>query len=172
MKVKVVLGGEAVNIPNTNIGLGVAFIRVWADGNGFTSASNSIGSLGYILLETPEFDVGAVDDERQQLFTHLHTQVVHWTISTNLFVKDGGIANVTMAVPVQEDGNVVEKKIQFVASTCTGVSVVTNALDFSCEMLQEAQTLAELDQPIMPDNVVQAAADSTPQADAGTSAVA
>ena len=47
MRVKLVLGGEAVNIPKTDIGLGVAFIRVWVDGNGFTSASNDLGALGY-----------------------------------------------------------------------------------------------------------------------------
>ncbi|HSY88012.1 MAG TPA: hypothetical protein VLA85_15700, partial [Verrucomicrobiae bacterium] len=65
MRVKLVLGGEAVNIPKTDIGLGIAFIRVWVDGNGFTSASNDLGTLGYILLETPEVDVGDIDEERK-----------------------------------------------------------------------------------------------------------
>jgi len=96
MKVKVVLGGEAVNIPQTDIGLGVAFIRVWVDGNGFTSASNDLGSLGYILLETPEVDIGSVDAKRERVFTSLHGTVVHWNIKPNIFFKDGGIANITM----------------------------------------------------------------------------
>src|SRR5262245_39718996 len=110
MKVKVVLGGEAVNIPKTDIGLGVAFIRVWVDGNGFTSPSNDLGSLGYILLETPEVDIGVVDPERQRIFTGLHGGVVHWTIKPNVFVRNGGIARISMAVPIQEGGVVVEQK--------------------------------------------------------------
>jgi len=172
MKVKVVLGGEAVNIPQTDIGLGVAFIRVWVDGNGFTSASNDLGSLGYILLETPEVDIGSVDAKRERVFTSLHGTVVHWNIKPNIFFKDGGIANITMAVPVQQDGRLVEKKIQFVATNCSGVAVVSNALDFSCEMLQEPKTLAELDSDqIVPDDVIVAAADAAPPA-AATGAAA
>src|SRR5271166_1559163 len=38
-------------------------------------------------------------------------------------------------------GGVIEKSIQFEATNCTGVSVVTNALDFSCEMLQQENRL-------------------------------
>jgi len=50
MKVKVVLSGEAVNIPYTDIGLGVALIRVWVDGNGFTSASNDLAVSAIFCL--------------------------------------------------------------------------------------------------------------------------
>jgi hypothetical protein len=166
MKVKVVLVGEAVNIPKTNIGLGSALVSVWVDGAGFTSASNDLGSLGYILLETQEVNVGDVDADRQQLFTNLHGTVVHWTIKANTFFKDGGIVNITMAVPVQQDGSSVEKTIQFVATDCKGVAVTTNALDFSCEMLQE-KTLADLGsgQVLDQDDIV-AAADSAPSGDA------
>jgi hypothetical protein len=164
MRVKVVLGGEAINIPKTDIGLGVAFIRVWVDGNGFRSASNDLGSLGYILLETPEVDIGPVDEERQGIFTRLHGSVVHWTIKPNIFVKNGGIARISMAVPAQQDGGIVEKKIEFVATDCTGVAVVSNALDFSCEMFQEEKTLAELDSDtIFDEDVVGAVADNAPE---------
>jgi hypothetical protein len=164
MKVKVLLFGEALNIPKTNIGLGVGFISVWVDGNGFTSASNSLGSLGYILLETQTVDIGTIDDERQNMFTHLHGSVVHWNVQTNLFAKDGGIATITMGVPTQKDGAVVEKKIQFVATDCTGVSVVSNALDFSCEMLMLEKQLAQSDsQQILADDVVLAAVDAAPK---------
>jgi hypothetical protein len=166
MKVKVVLGGEAVNIPKTDIGLGVAFIRVWVDGNGFTSASNQIGSLGYILLETPEIDIGEVDDERQNIFTKLHGRVVNWNITSTLFVKDGGVARIAMTVSVQQNGGLADRKIEFEADNCTGVSVVSNALNFSCEMLQEAKTLAELDSPqIFSDDVIAAAAAAAPASD-------
>ncbi len=145
MRVKLVLGGEAVNIPKTDIGLGIAFIRVWVDGNGFTSASNDLGALGYILLETPEVDVGDIDEERKALFSQLHGRVVHYDIKPNIFVKSGGIARIAMTISLQEDGGLSDKKIEFQADSCTGVSLVSNALSFSCEMLQEEKKLADLD---------------------------
>ena len=145
MRVKLVLGGEAVNIPKTDIGLGVAFIRVWVDGNGFTSASNDLGALGYILLETPEVDVGDIDEERKALFSQLHGRVVHYDIKPNIFVKSGSIARIAMTISLQEDGGLSDKKIEFEADSCTGVSLVSNALSFSCEMLQEEKKLADLD---------------------------
>jgi len=165
MRVKVVFGGEALNIPWTQIGLGIAIIKVWVDGRGFTSASNSIGSLGYILLETPTTDIGNVDDERRAIFTNLHGRAVHWTIQTNLFVKDGGIATVTLAVAIEQDGIVVEKRIQFQATDCRGVSGLTNALDFTCDMLQmEQDQLAETNtDQVLSDDVVASAADNAPE---------
>jgi hypothetical protein len=166
MKIKVILAGGAVNVPKTEIGLGAAFISLWVDGNGFTCASNQIGTLGYILLETPEIDIGDVGEERQRLFTQLHGRVVDWNIKTNLFVKDGGIARIAIAVPVQQEGGVVDQKIEFVADGCIGVSVVTNTLDFSSQMLQEAKTLAELDsQQIISDDDILWAVDAAPAAE-------
>ena len=71
-----------------------------------------------------------------------------------------------MTVSLQQDGGLADRKIEFQADNCTGVSVVSNALDFSCEMYQEEKTLAELDSPqILPDDVIVAAADAAPAAD-------
>ncbi|HEY7304701.1 MAG TPA: hypothetical protein VH601_11330 [Bryobacteraceae bacterium] len=163
MKVKVILGGEAVNIPKTNLGLGVAIIRVWVDGKGFTSASNSLGALGYILLETSDQDIGPVDADRQRTFRNLHGSIVHWTIKSNVFVKDGGIADITMAVPVEQDGNVQERLIRFVATNCRGVALTSNALDFSCEMLQEADpALASATEDFLSEDELTAAVDAIP----------
>ena len=139
------LSGEAVNIPSTNIGLGIAFVRVWTDGNGFTSASNDLGALGYVLLETQEADIGALDPERQSIFSNLRGRVVTWDIKTKTFVKDAGLARIGMTTQVEDAGVLTLKKIEFSAENCRGISVVSNALSFSCEMLQEAKTLAELD---------------------------
>ena len=41
MKIKVLLFGEALNIPKTSVGMGVGLLSVWIDGAGFTSASPS-----------------------------------------------------------------------------------------------------------------------------------
>ena len=163
MMVKLVLGGEAVSIPKTEIGLGVAFIRVWMDGEGFTSASNDLGALGYILLETPDIDVGELDAERQRLFSSLHGKVVHYEIKPNTFVRSDGIARISMTISVQKDGGLEDKKLEFVADNCTGISLVSNTISFTCEMYQEEKKLAEYDnETFLSEEDVIAVADNAP----------
>jgi hypothetical protein len=162
MKVKLLLFGEAVNIPKTEIGLGIGLVSVWMDGNGFTSATNQLGSLGYIFLETKEVDIGELDAERQDIFFNLHGRTFTFDVKPTLFVKDGGIARVGMTAVVQSDGNAVEKKIEFVAENCTGVSITSNALNFTCEMLQLEKKLADLggDQVVTDNDVASIASDA------------
>ena len=171
MQVKLVLGGEAVNIPHTSIGMGVAFVKVWMDGNGFTSASNDLGALGYILLETPTVDIGTLDAERQKLFTHLHGSVVQFKIKTNIFAKSGGIARISMTVPTQDGGSINEKTISFTADDCTGVSIVSNEMSFSAEMLMMDDKVASNDS-FIPQSDITAAADGAPSAQGQDQAVA
>jgi hypothetical protein len=166
MKIKFLLFGEAVNIPKTSIGLGVGFVSVWVDGNGFTCASNDLGSLGYILLETPECDVGEVDADQQRLFSNLHARVVQFDIKPNLFAKSGGTARIAMTTAEQKSGALAEKKIEFLAEDCTGVSVVSNALSFSATMLQMEKRLADMGgDTIVSDDDVVAIADAAPASD-------
>ena len=173
MLVKLVLGGEAVNIPKTDIGLGVAFIRVWIDGEGFTSASNDLGALGYIILETPEVEVGELDEELRDLFSNLHCQMVHFEIKPNTFVKSGGIARISMTISVQKDGGLEDKKLEFLASNCTGICLVSNAISFTCEMYQEEKKLAEYDnETFLSEEDVIAAADNAPASEESPSAPA
>jgi hypothetical protein len=162
VRIKLLLFGEAVNIPKTEIGLGVGLVSVWTDGNGFTSATNQLGSLGYIFLETKEVDIGNLDAERQEIFANLHGRTITFDIKPTLFVKDGGIARVGMTAVVQSEGNAVEKKIEFVAENCTGVSITTNALNFTCEMLVLEKTFADLggDQVVTADEVASIAGDA------------
>src|SRR5438034_7810588 len=103
MRIKLLLFGEALNIPSTSVGLGVGLLSVWVDGEGFTSASNDLGTLGYILLETPEVEIGEVDEERRGLFSNLHARVVTFDIKSNIFFKNGGIARITLTIPVEQD---------------------------------------------------------------------
>lgn len=170
MKVKLVLAGGAVNIPKTEIGFGATFLKVWVDGSGFTSASNSLGSLGYILLETPEVDIGDPPDDDRQLFANLHGRVVKYDISTNVFAVDGGIAQIAMTIPVQQSGRLVEHKIEFEADNCKGVSIVSNALSFSCEMLQMEQPVATQENgSVLSDEAIAMAVDGAPKSDPGAS---
>jgi hypothetical protein len=168
MKVKLLLFGEAVNIPKTEIGLGIGLVSVWMDGSGFTSGTNQLGSLGYIFLKTKEVDIGDLDAERQDIFSNLHGRTITFDVKPTLFVKDGGIARVGMTAVVQSDGNAVEKKIKFVAENCTGVSITSNALNFTCEMLQLEKKLADLggDQVVTDDDVASIASDA-PTGDTG-----
>jgi hypothetical protein len=163
MNVKLLLFGEAVSIPKTEIGFGVGLVSVWTDGNGFTSASNQIGALGYILLETPDVDIGELDAEREQIFSNLHGRTITFDIKPTLFVKDGGIARIKMTATVQSGGSALEKAIEFVAGSCTGVSLTTNALNFTCEMLQMEKSLADLSSgQILSDEEVASIADAAP----------
>src|SRR4051812_21980925 len=96
MLVKLLFFGESINIPATTIGLGIGAISVWIDGAGFTSASNDLGTLGYMLLETQEVEIGEPEQQVRDLFANLHGQVVSFQIKTNLFVRSGGLARITM----------------------------------------------------------------------------
>ena len=163
MKIKFLMFGEAVNIPHTGIGLGVGLVSVWMDGSGFTSATNQLGALGYVLLETKEVDVGELDEERQRLFSSLHGRTVKFDVAPTLFVKNGGIAQISLTRFVQEGGSSVAKTISFTADDCTGVCVSTNALSFTCEMMQMERSLAELDtDQIIDDGAVATIADGAP----------
>jgi hypothetical protein len=186
MKVKVAFSGGAVRVPwRTEMLAGSPYICVWVDGNGFTglaSASNQTGSPGYVLLETPEIDIGEIDEQRRNIFTNLHGRVVTWNIKTSSFVRMDGEAHIAMTVGFSPKdpvgGVVVDRKIEFQAHACTGVSVVTNALDFWCEMRGDPRPLAYLGQPpsesklatwqqVIPDSVIVAAADAAPAANEG-----
>lgn len=163
MKVKLLLFGEAVTIPHTELGLGVGVLSLWMDGSGFTSATNQIGTLGYIFLETQEVDIGKLDAERQEIFSNLHGRTVTLEVKSTLFVKNGGIARVTLTAAVQQDGDSVERKIAFTADNCRGVSLTTNALSVTCEMLQMEKRLADLESnQIVDDDEVTEVADNAP----------
>jgi hypothetical protein len=145
MIIRLLFFGESVNIPSTTIGLGVGAVSVWVDGKGFTSATNDLGALGYMLLKTGAVDIGNVDPELQDLFSNLHTQIVGFQIKTNTFASSGGIARITMSRSIQQDGTLVDKKIEFQASDCSGISIVSNPISFSAEMIVMEDAVAALD---------------------------
>jgi hypothetical protein len=135
MRVKVRLFGEPLTIPNTTISGGVNFLSVWVDGNGFSGESNELGAPGYTLLETPDVELGDVGAEKQRLFANLHRKVIDFDIKSSTFVKDGGIASISMTILKREGGTAVPVQLEFLAKNCKGVCLVSNALSFSCEML-------------------------------------
>jgi hypothetical protein len=163
MKVKLLLFGEGLSIPKTEIGIGVGFVSVWMNGNGFESAANQIGSLGVIFIETPEIDIGDLDDERQQIFTDLHGRTITFDLKPTVFARNGGICRIAMTASIQHGGNVVDKKIEFVAQDCTGLSIVSNPLNFSCDMFQMDKRLSDFPYgQVVSDEEVASIADSAP----------
>jgi hypothetical protein len=160
MLAKIIYFGEGVNIPGSSIGLGLSFISVWIDGVGFTAASNDVGALGYVFLNAPELDIGQPDPETTAVFQNLHGQVVRFEITPNTFAINGGIARIKLSVDVQLDGQVTERSIEWVASNCRGVSVVSNAVTFFVEMLQLPVSTAEAD---VPEDDLVALVDAAPQ---------
>lgn len=164
MIVKLLFFGEAVNIPSTTIGLGIGAVSVWIDGAGFTSATNDLGALGYMFLETQDVDIGEPEPEVRDLFSNLHGRVVSYQIKTNLFVRSGGIARVTMTCSLEQGGVLLDKSIEFLATDCRGISVVSNPVSFSTEMLQLERSIASLDEIVAEDDLV-AILDEAPPTD-------
>jgi len=155
--------GESVNIPHTSIGLGVGAVSVWVDGSGFTSATNNLGAFGYTFLNTQDIDIGDPGDEEiRTLFSNLHGQVVGFEIKTNHFFKNGGIARIVLTRSIQENGVLVDKKIEFQATDCKGVSFTSNPMNFSAEMIQLENQTASVDDFVTEDDLV-AILDSAPQ---------
>lgn len=166
MKVKLLLFGESVNIPYTGIGMGIGFISVWMDHIGFTSASNQLGSLGYIFIETQEVNIGELDDERKHIFSNLHARTVTFNIAPTVFAIDGGIARITMSTSIQDGGHANNKTIDFVAENCRGICAVSNPLQFTCEMLQMENAHAVLDADhLISDEIVAAIVENAPATD-------
>jgi hypothetical protein len=161
MKIKFLMFGEGVPVPKSSLSGGVNFVSLWVDGNGFTCASNDLGALGYILLETQTIDLGDVGEEKQSLFSNLHGQVVDFQVKCSTFVKSGGIATITLTVNKQEDGALRPVPLQFQADDCTGVCFVTNTLSFSATTYQMERVVAE-GESVVGDEVVVAVVDSAP----------
>jgi len=163
MKVKILLFGEALNIPKTSVGLGVGLLSVWIDGQGFTSGSNDLGALGYILLETQTVDLGDVTPQKQALFSNLHGRVVKYDIKPEMFFRNGGIAKISLTISEMRGGLLVDEVLQVLAEDCTGVSVVTNALSFSCTMFEMEKAVAESnDEQLVSDDLVETAVNDAP----------
>ena len=157
MKIKLILFGEAVAIPHTSIGLGLGLITVFIDNNGFTTASNDLGSLGYVLIQTSDVDLGQVDAGKQALFADLTNRIVSFVITPNLFVKSGGLVHISMTIGTEDAGVITNHTLEYIAEDCTGIALVTSALSFTANMSPLEKTLAELDggEVVAADDVVE-----------------
>lgn len=158
MQISLIYFGQQVAIPKTAFELGIGFITIFIDGSGFSSASNDVGTIGYVYLNVGTVDV-PVDAETAGAFANLHGQVVQFRITPSKFIRDGGVARFELTIPA--NGDVAAKTIDFTASNIRGVSLTTGSVEFSTEMLQLERSVAELDESITEDDTV-AISDAAP----------
>lgn len=151
MKINVLYFGGGVSIPHSPFDLGVSFVSVWINNSGFTSASNDVGTIGYVQLDTPSVDV-PVDQETEDAFRNLHGRVVSFEIAPSKFVRDGGIAHLKLKLPA--NGNVAERSVEFTVSGCRGVSITSGPVSFSTEMVELDRSFAEVTNSITDDDMV------------------
>lgn len=137
MQVKILFAGEGSTIPWIDFGLSFAGFKVWTGPPfmGFTGATNA-ALLGLGIVETPVVDVGELAEEEEALFRNLHGRVAFVKIEPTTFVRDGGIATVTLTVKEQVGGNLVDHSLSFVAENCRGVAAVAGSIEFTMELLQ------------------------------------
>lgn len=151
MQIKILYCGLQSGLPKLPLQLGAGLISVWVDNAGFTSASNDLGALGYVYLDAPQVDV-PVDPDTETAFQDLHGRIVQFDIAPSKFVRDGGIARITMTLP--GNGDDPERSVAFSVSGCRGIAITSGALTFTVEMLQLDRSVAEITDGVSEDDFV------------------
>jgi hypothetical protein len=138
MQAKVLFGGEGAKIPMTDFGLSFALFKLWLSPAGrpfagYTTASNQ-GLLGAAIIETPVVDIVMRDLEDEEAFMNLHGALVDVTIAAPFFVKDGGVAQVKIALLTNDSGP--RKEMSFNSDQCRGFSAAATDVHFVATLLE------------------------------------
>jgi hypothetical protein len=133
---KFVFGGEGAKIPLTDFGLSFALFKLWLSPTGlpfkgYTTASNQ-GLLGAAIIETPVVEFVMTDLTDEEPFFELHNSTVDVTISSQTFVKSGGIATIKVAKKTN-DGSA--KELTFFSDQCKGFSASATDIHFVATLL-------------------------------------
>jgi hypothetical protein len=128
---KFVFGGEGAKIPGTDFGLSFALFKLWLSPTGlpfkgYTTASSQ-GLLGFAIVETPVVEFVMPDLEDEEPFFNLHGSTVDVTITSNLFVKDGGIATIKL---IRRTNDGMPKELTFFSDDCKGISATASDIHF------------------------------------------
>jgi hypothetical protein len=126
-------GGEGAKVPYTDFGIGFALFKFWLRRNGrwrgYTAASNA-GLGGFAILESPLVSFVAPDHPRLE---NLHTSVVEVAIEPSTFVKDGGVASLSLVVRTNTG---TDPQLAFHADGVKGVSAVVGRLTFTTTLVE------------------------------------
>jgi hypothetical protein len=138
MNGKFVFGGEGAKVPGTDFGLSFALFKIWLqptgmEWSGYTTASNQ-ALLGGAIIETPIVEFVMRDIEDEEPFLHLHGTSVEVTISSTMFVKDGGIATIKMRL-MSNDAGASSKELTFFSDQCKGFSASIGDIHFTATLL-------------------------------------
>ena len=138
MQGKFVFGGDGAKIPGTDFGISFALFKVWLcpvgkSFRGYTTGSNS-GLLGAAIIETPVVDFVMTDLEDEEPFMDLHGQSVDVTISSGLFVVNGGTASIKLILKSNSGGG--DKTLTFFSDECKGFSAAIGDIHFRATLLQ------------------------------------
>jgi hypothetical protein len=120
-----------------NLGLSFSLFKIWLGPvgrpfAGYTAASNQ-GLLGAAIIETPIVDFVMRDLEDEEPFVNLHGTTVDVTISSTVFVKDGGI--VKMKMVLFGDGQTPGKELSFTSDQCRGGCAALGDIHFVTTLL-------------------------------------
>ena len=135
---KFIYGGEGAKVPGTDFGVSFSLFKLWlqptgGDWAGYTTASNE-GLLGFAIVETPIVEFTMRDLEDEEPFMHLHGSSVDITISSTIFVKDGGTARITVRINSNNAG-AGPRELTFFSDSCKGASAAIGDIHFRATLV-------------------------------------
>jgi hypothetical protein len=128
---KFFFGGDGAKIPGTDFGLSFSLFKLWLRPTGlgfkgYTTASNQ-GLLGVAIVESLVVEFVLPDLSDEEPFFELHGATVDVTITSNLFVKDGGIATLRI---LRRTNDGMPRQLTFMSDECKGVSFTAGDIHF------------------------------------------
>lgn len=137
MKGKFLFGGEGAKVPGTDFGLSFALFKIWLQPtgmgwSGYTTGSNQ-GLLGAAIIETPIVDFTMTDLEDEEAFMQLHGASVEVTISSGVFVMNGGTATIRMRI-LSNNAGASSKVLTFFSDECKGFSAALGDIHFTATL--------------------------------------
>ena len=138
MEGKFAFGGEGAKIPGTDFGLSFALFKIWLrpiglNFKGYTAASNE-GLLGAAIIESPVVDFVMRDLEEEEPFMNLHGLTVDITITSSIFIFNGGIATIKMIIRTNDATPA--KELTFFSDQCKGASASIGDIHFVATLLE------------------------------------
>lgn len=136
MQAKFFYAGAGAKVPGTEFGLSAGAFKIWLapvgqSFKGYTTASNQ-GLGGLAVVESSIVDFVMTDLETEEPFMKLHGSTVDVTISPSTFVRDGGVATLTLTLK----GNASVPPLSFTCDECKGFAATIGDIHFVATLLE------------------------------------